>query len=822
MKTLLALFLCLFLPLKSLATEVALFVPRSETPFWQTQIKFAQAAANDLDIILRVYNADNQPQLMLQQVTDACKLGIDGILFMNYEQIGEKILAISESYKIPSILYNTGFISSELRPRNKYRFWIGSFTPDDQKAGALLAEQLLHSAKEQKLEQMNMLVLNGNMKEVSAQQRNQGLYQFIKHHPKVLVVAESDASKGWSRSEAKRQFKQHYQQYPEINMIWAASDGLSLGVRDAIAELSLPADEFIVGGIDWLPEVLRIVEEQATQVTVGGHFTEAAWGLTLLKDYLDGNDFAAESTQFNSRMYAINHQNQKTFQSFIDDNWQRIDFKALSKGREKGKLYNFTIKHLLDTYYQNTRALNLTHEETEWLKIHNTIRLAIDIDWPPFEYVNDKETYQGIAADYSELIAERLGLEFLPSTKMNWLEVVEASKRRELDLYPALGITAKRKKHLSFTRPYLSFPMMIITNQDIPYVDDIDSLNGKKIAVVKGYAAHELLLENHPELKLFETENITAALQAVSSGRVAAYVGNIATVNYVMTREGFTNLKVSGVTPYRFDLSMAVRKDWPILHSILQKALDSLSDKEKAAIYSRWVTLRYEHGVDYKLVWKVVLGAMLVLLLFSYWTRKLSNLNHKLNNEVTERKQIERQLRQEKKKIEQLAITDPLTGLFNRRHYNKVLPIEIKRAQRKREWLSFVMLDIDYFKQYNDNYGHHNGDTLLITLAKTLQTKCHRASDYCFRLGGEEFGIIFSGLSPEDATAFVEDLRSTIEALQLEHKYSRTASVLTASFGLVTCKDPSRKMAQLYEAADAALYEAKEAGRNRIETVVFS
>ena len=805
-----------------MATEIALFVPRSETEAWQSQIKFAQAAANDLGITLQVYDANNQSKTMLRQVTEACEKGVDGILFMNYEQVGEKILTIAEHYKIPSILYNTEFISSDMPPRTTYQFWKGSITPDDKKAGALLAEQLLLKAEVQKLENIHMLVINGNMKELSAQYRNQGLYQFIKHHPKVLVVSEADTGINWSRNEAKRQFKAHYQQHPNINMIWAASDELALGARDAMAELSLPMDSIIVGGIDWLPEALHIIKGQAPYISVGGHFTEAAWGLILLTDYLNGNDFAAESTQFHSQMYAINHQNINMFNSFINDNWQRIDFNALSKTRENGKFYNFSIKHLLDTYYQSTKPLKLTDEETNWLKQHSTLKLAIDIDWPPFEFVDDNEIYQGIAADYIKLVAERLNVELVPSVNMSWAEVVKAAKRRELDIYPALAITSSRKDYLNFTRPYLSFPMMIITNQDTPYVADINALNGKEVAVVKGYASNELLIENHPRIRLFEAKNISDALEAVSSGQVAAYVGNIATANYVMTREGFTNLKVSGVTPYRFDLSMAVRNDWPILHRILQKALDSISEENKKTIYARWVAVRYEHSVDYSLVWKIVITSLLVLILLSYWTRKLSNLNQKLNHEVTERKQIEQQLRQEKEKIEKLAITDPLTGLFNRRHYNEVFPSEICRAQRSREWLSFVILDIDYFKQYNDNYGHHNGDNLLISIAKALKARCHRASDYCFRLGGEEFGIIFSGLSPEEATEFVETLRNTIEALQLEHKYSLTASVLTASFGLVTAQAPKQRIEQLYETADAALYRAKEAGRNRVETVVLN
>ena len=522
-------------------------------------------------------------------------------------------------------------------------------------------------------------------------------------------------------------------------------------------------------------------------------------------------------------MYPITHKNIKTFQSFTDDNWQRIDFNNLSKELDSEQLYNFSIKHLLDTYYQNTKALKLTKEELQWLKQHDTLRLAIDIDWPPFEYVDELGVYQGISADYIKLIAERLGIKLRPSINMSWAEVVEAAKGRELDVYPALAVTHARKKYLNFTRPYLSFPMMIITNQDIPFIGDINALNDTEVAIVKGYASHELLLENHPRIKLFEAKTVSEALEAVSSGKVKAYVGNIATANYVMKRDGFTNLKISGATPYHFDLSMAVRNDWPILHTIFQKALDSLSENERNVIYSRWVTLRYDHGIDYSLVWKVVAISILLLVFLSYWTKKLSNLNLKLNNEIAERKQIEQQLRHEKKKIEELSITDPLTGLYNRRHYNKVLPDEIRRAQRSRDWLSFVILDVDSFKQYNDNYGHHNGDSQLISIAKTLMSHCHRASDYCFRLGGEEFGIIFSSLSPEEASAFVDRLRGAIEELQIEHKYSCVASVVTASFGLVTTNASRYEVEQLYEAADTALYRAKKAGRNRVEeTVLFS
>ncbi|MEF1288709.1 diguanylate cyclase [Vibrio sp. M260118] len=798
-----------------MGTEIALFVPRTESPAWQTQIRFAQATATDLGIKLLVYDAENNPKTMLNQITQACKRSVDGILFMNYEEIGEKILSISEKCQIPSVLYNTGFNSSEFLPRSKYKYWIGEVIPDDNKAGALLAEQLLQKSNG-KLDQINMLVLNGNLKELSAQERNQGLYQFIRHNPRVTVVAEGKTNVTWSREEAKNQFIWFYQQHPQINMVWAASDTLALGVTDAVEELGLDKNSIYVGGIDWLPEALLAIKSGVPFVSIGGHFTEAGWATLLLNDYLNGHDFDAESTQFNSPVYSIDNRNIPLFQSFIDDNWQQINFQSLSKLNGNNTLYNFSITHLLDTYYQNTNALKLTQEELEWLKQHPKIRLAIDIDWPPFEFIDGTGEYLGIAADYIKLISERLGIEVVPSTNMSWSQVVEASKQRALDVYPALPLTKERQQYLDFTRPYLSFPLMIITNQNIPYVRDLSALNGMTVAAVKDYSSYDLMRDNHPELKLHGANNVSEALKAVSSGEVDAYIGNIATANYVMTREGYSNLKVSGLTPYRIDIRMAVRNDWPILKEILQKSLDALSVEEKQAIYSKWVAVRYEYGTDYSLLWKVALFFIIAIVALTYWMRKLSRLNIQLNKEISERMEVEKQLVQEKNKIEQLSITDPLTGLYNRRYYNQKVPKEILRAQTTQTWLSFVIMDVDDFKQYNDNYGHLNGDKQLVKFAKALLEQCYQTSSYCFRLGGEEFGVLLYGYTPDEAFEQVEAIRSGIEALQLEHKYNRAANVITASFGLVTTNKADYTLEQIYETADAALYDAKEGGRNRI------
>jgi diguanylate cyclase (GGDEF)-like protein/PAS domain S-box-containing protein len=165
--------------------------------------------------------------------------------------------------------------------------------------------------------------------------------------------------------------------------------------------------------------------------------------------------------------------------------------------------------------------------------------------------------------------------------------------------------------------------------------------------------------------------------------------------------------------------------------------------------------------------------------------------------------------------LEHLAITDGMTQLFNRRYFNKILPRELSRTKRSNTQIAFIMLDVDFFKLYNDTYGHLNGDEALIAIASTLQKSFNRASDFCFRLGGEEFGIICSADTTEDVYQHAQLLRTAIENLHIEHKQNTTSNYMTVSIGIALC-DGSMSAEALYSRADEELYKAKESGRNKV------
>ncbi len=171
-------------------------------------------------------------------------------------------------------------------------------------------------------------------------------------------------------------------------------------------------------------------------------------------------------------------------------------------------------------------------------------------------------------------------------------------------------------------------------------------------------------------------------------------------------------------------------------------------------------------------------------------------------------------------KLEQASYTDSLTGIFNRRYFNLVYEREFKRALRSNKPITFMMIDIDFFKQYNDTYGHLQGDIALQSVARTLRSSLLRPGDFVFRLGGEEFGVILTETDCSNTRAMAEKLRFNIESMGMAHKGNKNSGLLTISIGSI-CLNPTENMdnESLLHSADSNLYAAKERGRN---TVVFT
>lgn len=177
----------------------------------------------------------------------------------------------------------------------------------------------------------------------------------------------------------------------------------------------------------------------------------------------------------------------------------------------------------------------------------------------------------------------------------------------------------------------------------------------------------------------------------------------------------------------------------------------------------------------------------------------------------------EKVLQKTSDRLQREIMTDSLTGAFSRGFFDKFFQQELARAQRQGTRLSIIMIDIDYFKDYNDEYGHPAGDKVLIAVVQALKGSLLRSTDKLARYGGEEFVVILPDCALHKAQAIAEQLRAAVLALKLAHRKSKISDQLTVSLGVSTMESGQSCTAQtLLEVADQALYAAKNNGRNSV------
>ncbi len=207
-------------------------------------------------------------------------------------------------------------------------------------------------------------------------------------------------------------------------------------------------------------------------------------------------------------------------------------------------------------------------------------------------------------------------------------------------------------------------------------------------------------------------------------------------------------------------------------------------------------------------------GVILVLIIFcvliiSYYVFK------SIQNDHTKLEIATKKLQRANKKLENVSYTDELTTLHNRRYFNFIYDRELKRAKRTKSYITFMMLDIDFFKQYNDTYGHIEGDFALKSVSKVLKDSLKRPSDYVFRLGGEEFGVILIDTDESNSARLAREICDAVRAREIKHETSKVNDFLTISIGVVCCiADEALDENILISRADEMLYKAKDGGRD--------
>ncbi|MGM0641121.1 MAG: ligand-binding sensor domain-containing protein [Thermotogota bacterium] len=208
-----------------------------------------------------------------------------------------------------------------------------------------------------------------------------------------------------------------------------------------------------------------------------------------------------------------------------------------------------------------------------------------------------------------------------------------------------------------------------------------------------------------------------------------------------------------------------------------------------------------------------ILSFLLVLYsIFKIWEARI--LNEK-NNELAE---INDKLEKANKQLEELSVKDALTGVFNRRYFDSLMEDYLKLSKRGEAYLSLIMMDLDDFKDINDNFGHLAGDYILKDLSDVINSVLKRSTDYVSRYGGDEFVILLYDTNEEEALMIAEKIKKSVENLKIREEFSKASVEITVSIGLYAVQPNSNtKKDQIIERADKALYEAKKNGKNQIK-----
>lgn len=245
------------------------------------------------------------------------------------------------------------------------------------------------------------------------------------------------------------------------------------------------------------------------------------------------------------------------------------------------------VSTLFSNIDKNTQSL-FTLEELQWIKNNPTIKVGVDANWPPFEYVNEKGEYKGIASEYLEIISKYTGLKFEINAS-DWYSVISNIKDKKLDMLACAAKTSDRENYLNYVAPYLTIDVVVIAKKELN-IKSFDEIQNYTIAVQKGNFVYEKIKKKYPNAKFVFASSNKEAFDFVSYGKADVFIGNMPVFSYFVEKELYTNIEVKFKADFdKIDLSMAILKENTTLFNIIQKVMPKIIEDEKEKINKKWV-----------------------------------------------------------------------------------------------------------------------------------------------------------------------------------------------------------------------------------------
>ena len=279
--------------------------------------------------------------------------------------------------------------------------------------------------------------------------------------------------------------------------------------------------------------------------------------------------------------------------------------------------------------------ISLNTKEEKWLEKHPIVTYS-EVDWEPMSII-ENNTMSGIMGDYLKKIHDKTGIVFKYIPSSSWMDVIEKFKKGEIDIIPGIGESDFEAKLGLTSDVYANFPFVLVTKTSESFISDIDELRGKSIAVPKYWTSYNYLKEKKPYIKVIPTKNVFESLELVKNSKAYAFLAHMAIAMNYVGKYYSDSLHIAGKVDYTFAHKILVQKNRQILLGIINKALASITEKERLDINNKWLHVEVKEASDYTVFYQIAFLFLAFIIGTLYWNRKLSF-------EIQHRKIVEKKL----------------------------------------------------------------------------------------------------------------------------------------------------------------------------------
>jgi diguanylate cyclase (GGDEF)-like protein len=443
----------------------------------------------------------------------------------------------------------------------------------------------------------------------------------------------------------------------------------------------------------------------------------------------------------------------------------------------------------------NAKIINLTPAEISWLKNDGKAVVGITKNYLPFDYYDNGE-YKGISGQIIKEISQKTGIKFI-NQYSDFDDLSMKLRKGDIDILN-IAKTEGRLKYLLYPRPYSTERDIIVGRKDSKDVGDIFGLEGKRVAVIKGFWHYEHLIKNLTTVNIIETNSIQESLAMVQKGKADYLIENPTVVRYYTEKLQLYDLVGKGVTSTDSYLYYGITKGKPELASIINKIIPLLDISELTKIgYDEVPHVSTKNHMQ-NLIFAIIGLVVLLIFIILYVVRLIKALiKEKMASELLRQK-------------EEFLCIDPLTSLYNRSYFSSKIENTMDFFTYPQ---SFIVADINNLKVTNDKYGHLLGDELLRRFAGLLKENCPTEA-LLIRMGGDEFLIILENANEAKAEEIIKNLKITAPKNPILISKNDIINV-SAAFGYATRYSAVKTFDEVFKYADTMMYDDKKMSKTQ-------